>query len=89
MATKERNHITFKEIREWKRLQEKQPEIHDNDYWGEGVRSNLRKHWEVLESDYDHKTRSGTIRFKTNDNRVYVEEWRSGERVRLFLDGGE
>lgn len=82
----------FIEERKWKRLQGKQP-FFQTGYWG--GREDVRKHWEVLQSDYgDLKLGSGVIVYRVDKTRLRVEIWEEHELRRAFsplnaLDGLE
>jgi hypothetical protein len=77
---------TLEEIREWNRLQEKQPEFSDDFQFGDGEgRRTVRIHWKVLKSDYeDNESGTGTIIFKTSDTGFLVETWQDYKLVRAF-----
>jgi hypothetical protein len=86
------NTSKFIEARKWKRLQEKQPFFRSG-YWG--GREEVRRNWEVLQSDYgDLKLGSGVIVYKVDKVHLRVEIWEEHELRRAFsplnaLDGLE
>ena len=83
---KEETRQTFEEITEWKKLQEKQPELDDNIEFGDGEgRRAVRLGWEVLQSDYgDSERGTGVIVFETSKKNFLVEIWEDSKLVRAF-----
>lgn len=64
----------FEEIKEWKRLQEKQPAFSENTRWGGGEgRMTVRRYWDVMQSNYgDSEKGTGVILYRTSKNNLLV-----------------